>query len=404
MPTMKTADELIASVDATLDGWREALDSSLLHGKETVALEAVAAADIKKTYLWEDSDNYLERLATFKPDTYFAKPLAISPLRTLPSHSTFLLPTPVNLPDNETRLLRNQDDQRLTHFVPILFFRWENVGRDIIKCTHKQCKATMCIKFHPALDKESHAKLCAKYLNLLASSHKDMCPFQSFAKRSLKVMERKSKTNNAVMSDVEEENSNEPEGLMDRVASALNSSTVDLYVPSYMLPLCNETKRFEDFTGDGSVTKQSVEEGAIRIQRQIDAKGAVGVEMPDVVSTYCREILSTEMFDKSENCSRDAFMLSAFGWSLCDEDGSAGDVMGVMLKCKLCLSKSVLASAAPMNAERPKKKRRRTETLKEANIKLLESHRAYCPNVSGFARGVTDPKPGWKVVLSNLKK
>ena len=77
---MKTADELIASVDATLDGWRVALDSSLLQGNETVALEAAAAADNKKTYLWEDSDKYFERLATFKPDTYFAKPLAISPL------------------------------------------------------------------------------------------------------------------------------------------------------------------------------------------------------------------------------------------------------------------------------------------------------------------------------------
>jgi hypothetical protein len=70
---MKTADELIASVDATLDGWRSALDSSLSQGKET-------AADNKKTYLWEDSNKYLERLATFKPDTYFAKPLALSPL------------------------------------------------------------------------------------------------------------------------------------------------------------------------------------------------------------------------------------------------------------------------------------------------------------------------------------
>mmetsp|Transcript_20588 Transcript_20588/g.30899 ORF Transcript_20588/g.30899 Transcript_20588/m.30899 type:complete len:373 (+) Transcript_20588:44-1162(+) len=372
MPTMKTADELIASVDATLDGWRVALDSSLSHGKETVALEAAAAADNKKTYLWEDSDKYFERLATFKPDTYFAKPLAISPL-------------------------------------VCAAFGWENVGRDIIKCTHKQCKAALCIKFHPALDKESHANLCAKYLNLLASSHKDVCPFQSFAKRSLKVMERKSKTNNAVIIDVEEENSNEPASLMDRVESALKCSTVDLYVPPYMLPLCNEMKRFEDFTGDGSVTKQSVEEGAIKIQRQIDAKGAVGVEMPDVVSTYCREVLSdpnTELFDKSENCSRDAYMLSAFGWSLCDEDGSAGDVMGAVMKCNLCLSKSVLASAAPtMNAESPKKKKRRIDTLKEANIKVLESHRAYCPNVSGFARGVSDQsKPGWKVVLSNLRK
>jgi len=80
MPTMKTADELIASVDATLDGWRVALDSSLSQGNETVALEAAAAADNKKTYLWEDSDLYFMRLATFKPDTYFAKPLAISPL------------------------------------------------------------------------------------------------------------------------------------------------------------------------------------------------------------------------------------------------------------------------------------------------------------------------------------
>ena len=78
---MKTADELIASLDATLDGWRSALDSSLPHGKEAVATET-AAADVekKKTYLWEDSDKYLERLATFKPDTYFAKPLEISPL------------------------------------------------------------------------------------------------------------------------------------------------------------------------------------------------------------------------------------------------------------------------------------------------------------------------------------
>ena len=77
---MKTADELIASVDATLDGWRLAIDSSLPHGKDTVAIEAAAAADKKKTYLWEDSDKYLERLSTFQPDTYFAKPLSISPL------------------------------------------------------------------------------------------------------------------------------------------------------------------------------------------------------------------------------------------------------------------------------------------------------------------------------------
>lgn len=84
---MKTADELTASVDATLNGWNK-----LLSGKKgTVALDTAAAASTaecddnnndnkKKIYLWEDGESYVKRLATFKPDTYFAKPLAISPL------------------------------------------------------------------------------------------------------------------------------------------------------------------------------------------------------------------------------------------------------------------------------------------------------------------------------------
>jgi hypothetical protein len=82
---MKTADELTASVDATLDGWNK-----LLCGKKgAVALDTAAAAastsecdndNKKKIYLWEDGEAYVKRLATFKPDTYFAKPLALSPL------------------------------------------------------------------------------------------------------------------------------------------------------------------------------------------------------------------------------------------------------------------------------------------------------------------------------------
>ena len=83
---MKTADELTASVDATLNGWNK-----LLSGKKGAsALDTAAAAstsecddnnnDKKKIYLWEDGEAYLKRLATFKPDTYFAKPLALSPL------------------------------------------------------------------------------------------------------------------------------------------------------------------------------------------------------------------------------------------------------------------------------------------------------------------------------------
>ena len=244
---------------------------------------------------------------------------------------------------------------------------------------------------------------------MLASAHKDVCPFQSFAKRWLKAMERQSKTNSTVISDLGQNIQNEPAALMDRLEMALKTSTVDLYVPPYMLPLCHEMTRFEDFTGDGSVTKQSVEEDAIEIQRRIDAKCTIGVEMPNAVSSYCREILSdanVELFDKSQKSSRDAYMLSAFGWSVCDDNCSIGNTMGVVLKCKVCLARSILPfTDTAVNADSPKKKRRRVDTLREANIKLIESHRSYCPYVSGFARGVSQQtEPSWKVVLSNLRK
>ena len=75
---MKTADELTASVDATLNGWNK-----LLSGKKAAASTSECDDnnnDKKKIYLWEDGEAYVKRLATFKPDTYFAKPLALSPL------------------------------------------------------------------------------------------------------------------------------------------------------------------------------------------------------------------------------------------------------------------------------------------------------------------------------------
>ena len=286
-------------------------------------------------------------------------------------------------------------------------YSWENTGKDIVKCPH--CNATLCIKFHHALDQASKANLCSKYLDKLASSHKDVCPFQSFAKRSLKVMERQRKTNNssAIVSDSDEHNiSHDPASLMDRVEMALKKSTVDLFVPPYMLPLCNEMKIFEDYAGDGSVTNQSVEGDAVKIQSQIDARGSViGVEIPSAVTTYCREVLSdpdVDMFDKSQKTSRDAYLLSAFGWSICDENNGAdgNNRMGILLKCKMCQARSILA-ATPADGESPKKKRRRVDS---ANVKLLDSHRVYCPFLSGFASGDGhQSEPGWKVVLSKLQ-
>ena len=68
-------DEMIAAVDATLASWRSAFESS--PGKERAStVEEV----VKSPQTWKDREAYQRRLSTFKPITYFAKPIALSPL------------------------------------------------------------------------------------------------------------------------------------------------------------------------------------------------------------------------------------------------------------------------------------------------------------------------------------
>lgn len=75
---MKTVDEISASVDVTLSNWRSAFDEERA-GDATVTT-TTTNSKIKSTQIWKDSDEYNKRLCTYKPESYFAKPLAISPL------------------------------------------------------------------------------------------------------------------------------------------------------------------------------------------------------------------------------------------------------------------------------------------------------------------------------------
>ena len=95
MNIKKTADEMTASVDATLASWRSAFESSSTpttnskagcegDGGGSSSSTTTATTPNKKCttqmILWKDRDAYHRRLSTFKPETYFAKPLELSPL------------------------------------------------------------------------------------------------------------------------------------------------------------------------------------------------------------------------------------------------------------------------------------------------------------------------------------
>ena len=72
--TTNNDDEMAAAVDATLASWRSAFESSPSKERASTVEEA------KSPQTWKDREAYQRRLSTFKPSTYFAKPVALSPL------------------------------------------------------------------------------------------------------------------------------------------------------------------------------------------------------------------------------------------------------------------------------------------------------------------------------------
>jgi len=245
------------------------------------------------------------------------------------------------------------------------------------------------------------------------SSHTSGCPFRSFASRWSKVMHqggskavhcvRKSKRADII---TEENNS---EYLMNRVSEVLSDSKTNFYVPPYFLSLSDEFLRFEDCTGDGSITRDRVKEGALQIRdklrARLDGGSKIDVKVPDAVTIFCRKVLPDADIDnllyQKENMMKVPYLLSTFGWAPCE--GSVGEKAGVIVKCRICQAKIWLASSLSTDEE-TFRKRRRIDTKGDATLKLIDSHRVYCPYVSGFSFGPgrQSDLPGWKVVVSNL--
>ncbi len=325
----------------------------------------------------------------------------------------------------------------------IIYFRWENTKRDILKCPC--CKATLCIYFSDRLDKNSHDELCQMYLGMLAASHAsgdDECPFRSYASRWLKFMQRhcasfsypSNRSDDTASSGTAKDGL---EAMCNRVVQRLSGNETSVYVPPFFLSLSPEFLRFEDFSVDGSVTRRHVYKGALQIHDKLLSIWSSDELVPDMaipeeMKEFCHAVFPdydiVADFDSIGKGKKLCYLLSLFGWSISDERSEAECVA----RCNICQARSILlvpvtsSSEYCIETELPgvrrndeihNKKRRhsasssvskkkRAFTMDNASIHLIDSHRVYCPHTSGFAFDATHESdiPGWKVVLCNLLK
>lgn len=274
--------------------------------------------------------------------------------------------------------------------LPLTFSRWENTDTDILKCT--ECKAALCVAFHPSLDKKSQNQINQQYFDMLSSCHEDVCIFKSYSARWLKVMKRQ-------CSLIENEPENKEDCLERKTRKSFESMTT--YVPPHFLTLSNEFLRFEDYSKDGSITHNLVEEGSSIMLTLFSMLGGFRIPLPDALTKYCIKISPAVVVDKLV-CSMksSARLLSTFGWHA---DDNTIDDEGCIVQCKICLAQAFLSS---IRKHGPPQKKQRRDTMEDARINLIDSHRVYCPYVLGFSFGPEHHTvlSGWKVIVSNLVK
>ena len=271
-------------------------------------------------------------------------------------------------------------------------------------------------------------------MDMLVSSHSSTCAFRPHASRWSRLMgkcnnpgggdgggaeRREGSKNRSAEMIVAASEEGYPELLAREVGDALgggcSNDAANLYVPPYFLAISDEFLRFEDRTSDGSITRDLVGQGAARIRDELQSMDVIGesqvvddVTVPDAVRDYCDILqpgvdLDGVFFNEvggGGGMMRTSHLLSAFGWSVCEESVAGGT--GVVLKCTMCQARSWLQLSRSTGEETPVKKKRRMD----ASIMLVDSHRVYCPYVSGFSfrPGRRSNLPGWKVVVSNLLK
>jgi hypothetical protein len=247
---------------------------------------------------------------------------------------------------------------------------------------------------HSGLDEESHNALVQQFVQMLASSHATSCPFHSHASRWLRAIDRCSSNKEDAKNSIVSENQSDPELLARQIGDALGSgSNADFYVPPYLLTISDEFLRFEDRTIDGSFTREIVDKGAAQIFNTLHLMDVMETQLqlsiPGTVKDLCTSLRPGISFDiVLQNAP---IILSAFGW-LVDEKKTIFECSYLALKCNLCQSTPMLKLSRRMETEASTKKGRGSHFAPDFNP--IDSHKYYCPYVSGFS--CQSEMPGWK--------
>ena len=273
---------------------------------------------------------------------------------------------------------------------------------------------------------------------MLVTSHCNTCPFRSYAARWSKVMQYKQQTceegdgdnskqlpaETITTTAINSENDDASNRLNKVSEVLLGNSKTNFFVPPYLLPLSNDLLRFEDCTEDGSITRDSIKEVALKIHNKLQAMN-IGIPphdrefmLPEIVTKYCHEkypgIDLDNVLCQKDITMKTPYLLSTFGWSICDNDDEPeaehNNKDAVVVKCNICQARATCfiqpTETEPEENGEGSRKRRRTDSIQDGiKLKLLDSHRGYCPYVSGFSYtpGQQSEK-GWKVVVSCLNK
>jgi hypothetical protein len=146
----KSGDGVVDATRKAMQILAELSDAAVSGGKLSSEMSSCANANNAKCQPWSKQD-YLSRLASFSPMTWFNKPITVS------------------------------GSECARH-------GWRNEGIDRLRCD--SCKALLTISIHPSLNEPSTLAVATKFKEqLVKTGHSDMCPWrdQVFSTRSLNI-------------------------------------------------------------------------------------------------------------------------------------------------------------------------------------------------------------------------